>query len=1051
MKNRILFISIAVVIGAVLYIQLKSDSTTKLKEKHASFLKNSPFKETLNLSKKERKALGIPPNKYLERQWELTMNPALGRPTPEKLHEIQAQIDKEKTEADNQRSVPGDESNFWEERGPNNVGGRTKALLFDPNDATNETVFAGGISGGLWRNSKISDPNSAWELITVTENLSVSTITVDANNSNIFYLGTGESYTSRDSYGNGVWKSTDAGLSWTQVFGGISGPIEYQETNALLTVNSPASIMGDYDALQAAFGPDLTSVSGNLVLVDDGTFLSDEGCSPLVNGASVNGNIALIKRGTCNFTVKVKNAQDEGAIAVIMINNVVGASPITMAGDDPTITIPSVMISEPHGQLIRNAMDTETVNALLENRETVGNGGVYLIPGKTHINDIITRDNAGVSEIYVATGGSYYSPSSDPTVFGSGDVGVYKTIDGGVSWTQIVLPETSGGHFYTPIDLELGADGTIWMSTTNSIVYGTGGGAIFSSTDGINFTLKHSITDGKRTEIAVSKTDADVIYAIAVNEPLSIIKTTDNFVSTTDLPLPDDASSMISSSDFTNGQGWYDLGIEVDPENDQNLFVGGINWFKSTNAGDNWNQFSNSYGGGFPNLHPDQHNIVFANSSTFLIGNDGGVAYSNDGGATITHRNKNYNVTQFYHMAVAPTAAFTGDYFMAGAQDNGTQQFDNASAGINASYESQGGDGAYCFFDQDGTDQYRISNYVYNQNIKLYNYANNNTIEINSESSDNGDFITQQELDSHQNILFTNYSTSTNFIIKRYQINVFFGSVNKFDLTHALLDNVPTAFKVSPYTTSSTTLLVGLENGKLLKITNADGTASWSEISGTNFVGSVSDIEFGQTEQEIFVTIHNYGVTNIWYSDNGGSSWVSKEGDLPDMPVKCILQNPLNTEQLLIGTDLGTWWTQDLSSESPTWYRGTNGMNSVIVTDMELRDDNMVFASTYGRGIFSGQFTAADGTIGFDDLDQTTSIGLYPNPAEGKVSFKLPDNLTNPKVSIYDITGRLVFDKEVNSPYNDTYSMNLDNLESGNYIVHIKTQNVSYSSKLIIK
>ena len=1049
MKNRILIIGLVIITGALLFFQLKNSSKSTIREKHASFLKNSPFKKTLNLSKKERKALGIPPNKYLEREWELTMNPDLGRPTPEKLFEIQKQLDKE-LEQTNLRSVPGEYNNFWEERGPNNVGGRTKALLFDPNDPTNETVFAGGVSGGLWKNTQISDPNSAWSLISVTENLSVTTITVDANDSNIFYLGTGESYTSRDSYGNGVWKSTDAGLSWTQVFGGISGPIEYQETNALLTVNSPASIMGNYDALQAAFGPDLTSVSGNLVLVDDGTFLSDEGCSPLVNGSSVNGNIALIKRGNCNFTDKVKNAQNEGAIAVIMINNVVGANPITMAGDDPTITIPSVMISEPHGQLIRTAMDTETVNVLLENRETLGNGGVYLIPGKTHINDIITRDNAGVSEIYVATGGSYYSPSSDPTVFGSGDVGVYKTIDGGVNWTQIVLPETPEGHFYTPIDLELGADGTVWMSTTNSIVYATGGGAIFASTDGTNFALKHSITDGERTEIAVSKTDPDLVYAIAVNAPLSIIRTTDNFATTTDLPLPDDASPIISSSDFTNGQGWYDLGIEVDPGNDQNVFVGGINWFKSTNAGTSWNQFSNSYGGQLPNIHPDQHNIVFANSNTILIGNDGGVAYSNDGGATITHRNKNYNVTQFYHMAVAPTTAFSGDYFMAGSQDNGTQQFDNASVGINASYESQGGDGAYCFFDQDGTEQYRISNYIYNRSIELFNYANNDIIQINSEDSDNGDFITQQELDSNQNILFTNYSTSSNFIIKRYKINLFFGSVNKDELTHSLLDNTPTAFKVSPFTTSSTTLLVGLENGKLLKLTNADGTVAWSELTGANIIGSISDIEFGQTENDIFVTVHNYGVTNVWYSDDGGSSWVSKEGDLPDMPVKCILQNPLNPEQLLIGTDLGTWWTQDFSSASPIWYHGTNGMNSVKVTDLELRDDNMVFAATYGRGIFSGQFTAADGTIGFDDLERNTSLSIYPNPSQGNISFSLPSSFSNPEIKIFDLTGRLVYEKNINTNQ-ETYAINLDNLSTGNYIVNVISKNTLFSSKLIME
>jgi hypothetical protein len=263
------------------------------------------------------------------------------------------------------------------------------------------------------------------------------------------------------------------------------------------------------------------------------------------------------------------------------------------------------------------------------------------------------------------------------------------------------------------------------------------------------------------------------------------------------------------------------------------------------------------------------------------------------------------------------------------------------------------------------------------------------------------------------------------------------------------LDSSPIAFKVSPYTTASTTLLVGLENGTILKLENADATPTWTVLTD-QIVGSISDIEFGQSENDIFVTVFNYGVSSVWYSSDSGNTWNDKEGNLPDMPVNCILQNPLNLEQVLIGTELGTWWTQDFSSSSPTWYRGTNGMNSVKVTDLELRDDNMVFASTYGRGIFSGQFTAADGTVGFDDLDQATTIALYPNPSEGAVNFKLPDNLVNPKVSIYDITGRLVFDKELES-FNESYSMNLNNLKPGNYIVHIKTQSASYSSKLIIK
>ena len=102
--------------------------------------------------------------------------------------------------------------------------------------------------------------------------------------------------------------------------------------------------------------------------------------------------------------------------------------------------------------------------------------------------------------------------------------------------------------------------------------------------------------------------------------------------------------------------------------------------------------------------------------------------------------------------------------------------------------------------------------------------------------------------------------------------------------------------------------------------------------------------------------MHNYGVVNIWYTNDGGASWLNKEGNLPDLPVNTILQNPLNYNEVIIGTDLGVWFTTNFSTASPEWNQAYNGMSNVKVTDMDVRDDNMVFASTYGRGVFSGAF-----------------------------------------------------------------------------------------------
>ncbi len=1026
----------------------KENEIAKIRKTHEQYLANSPFNKTQELTKAERKELGIPPNKYLERQWELTMNPLKGRPTPEKLLALQAKLAKADKEI---KGVPGVVNQPWIERGPGNVGGRTKAVMFDPNDATHKRVFAGGVSGGLWVNNDISNPSSQWQLTGLPHNLAVSSISVDPNNSQVFYVGTGESYTSGAVNGNGVWKSTDAGMTWSHVFGGQNGEAQFQ-TNATLTINTPASLQGNLNAVIANFGNvDFNNFSGDLVLTNDGSADPTLACNPLTNAAAVNGNIAVIERGTCYFVDKIKNAQNAGAIGVLMINNVDG-TPIIMGGTDATITIPSVMISKADGAAILAALgNNETININVTNNHIDFAMG-YIVPGITHVNDIVCRNNNGTTEIYVTAGDSYFSDASPLTVMGHGYQGLYKSTDNGATWQQVNLPLDPDGHKYTPFDLEIGADNKIWMTTTRSTVFGAANGAIFSSTDGNTFNVVLPVTNIGRMELAVSKTDPGKMYLLAVqysgssSSPI-LLKTTDGFVANFSQPAtPSDGD--IGGSDFTNGQAFYDLVIEVDPTNDDTIYVGGIDLFKSTNGGSNWTQISSGYGSTSPNdIHPDQQGMAILDANHILFGNDGGVAYSSNGGVTIEHRNNKYNVTQFYHMAVGPTAAFNGDYFMAGAQDNGTQLFENAPQSVANSTTTQGGDGAYCFFDQDGTDKYRISNYVYNGNIRLFDYSIQYWKTVNSEYTQHGDFINQEALDSHLNILYSNYSTrsttGSTYAVRRYSNLT--GTISKYTISDAMMNSFPTALKVSPHTTNSSHLFVGLQNGKLLKVINANATPNFTDITGSEFVGSISDIEFGDNEDEIFVTMFNYGVNNIFYTNDGGATWLKKEGDLPDMPVNTIMRNPLNHNEVLIGTDLGIWATPNFNDVNPNWYRTYNGMRDVKVTDIELRDDNMVFVSTYGRGVFSGQFTADTNTI---NEEEALQVRVYPNPATEVLQVQLP-NAMNTVAYVYDINGRRVMQQLIN--HTDKIKFNVSHLSKGTYFVSLKNGKNLYSAKFIVK
>ncbi len=134
----------------------------------------------------------------------------------------------------------------------------------------------------------------------------------------------------------------------------------------VVDINSPADIAKVCEAGAAAFGPklDTTGVTGDVVFGRDGVGPSEtDACTALVNPDEVAGKIALVDRGACAFTVKVKNAQNAGAIAVIVGDNV-EATPTSMSGTDATITIPSVRIRLSDRNRIAGAFP-QTVNVTM--------------------------------------------------------------------------------------------------------------------------------------------------------------------------------------------------------------------------------------------------------------------------------------------------------------------------------------------------------------------------------------------------------------------------------------------------------------------------------------------------------------------------------------------------------------------------------------------------------------------------------------------------------------------------------------------------------------
>ena len=135
-----------------------------------------------------------------------------------------------------------------------------------------------------------------------------------------------------------------------------------------LIVNSPSSIANSYQATIATWGGTLTSTPLTkdfvLMLKNETSGTPYDGCGTFTNTTEIADKIAVIYRGDCSFSIKVKNAQNAGAKGAIIVNNVDGM--INMSGDDTTITIPAIAISKADGDLIINELKNKvTVNGSL--------------------------------------------------------------------------------------------------------------------------------------------------------------------------------------------------------------------------------------------------------------------------------------------------------------------------------------------------------------------------------------------------------------------------------------------------------------------------------------------------------------------------------------------------------------------------------------------------------------------------------------------------------------------------------------------------------------
>jgi len=695
----------------------------------------------------------------------------------------------------------------------------------------------------------------------------------------------------------------------------------------------------------------------------------------------------------------------------------------------------------------------------------------YHIPGTeqfAYVTDIVIRRENNNSVIYAGVASGLYKDSqhlSQPSD------GLFRSADGGATWTQ-VLPLIPGSTVpYSVSDIALGADNRLYVGTRPNLD-GEGAAVILTSGDGLNWTANTDyqaeiLGSGSnnipgRVVLATAPSDSNVVYALIASGFVNsangfnyfycyhILRSSDKGVTWVKKNVPTDLTSGTNFATIA----WHALDIAVDPNNANRLFIGGLDVHGSSNGGSSWTRVSDwslmYSGGGSMYLHADQHAIVYksGSSSQILFGTDGGVFFTSSGtlpNPDFEERNKGYSTLQFYTCAIHPEAGT--DKFYGGLQDNGSLFYNGNPLTIFDMVS--GGDGACCFFDEDDPSL-SITSYYYNN---YYIFKDGNFINFAGNWS-SGTFVSPSDFDSRLNILYCNpvdylgnYSDRL-LRLEDLESNPTGTFVNLNTGTGVLF----TAVRVSPFSPDGkSTVFMGTESGRLFKVQEAQGNSPVvMEIGGTSFpAASLSCIAFGQSENTITVTFSNYGVPSVWRTVDGGQHWTDIEGNLPDMPVRWAISHPQNENQILLATETGIWECANPAAVPVKWFPHNDGMANVRVDMLQVRTaDNTVLAATHGRGLFTTTWDVLTTTR----EPQPGGTSVFPNPTTGQATLMAHLGSSGTVlITVSDLTGKKLRQEQVTARAGMfRHSISLESLPAGSYLVSLSAGGHELFTKKII-
>lgn len=973
----------------------------------------------------------------------------------------------------------------WEEIGPNDMGGRTRAILFDNSDSSR--MWAASVSGGIFRS-----PNGGRSWIPVNDqlkNLAINSMTMAANGD--IYAGTGEDMyyfaSGRGSggiLGDGIFKSTDGGQSFAQI-----------------ASTDPASNPGQGWGAVGKMASDPTDANRIYAATGDGLKVSDDAGASWTDAIPAGGE-ALDLEVTQSGAVWVKEGQfiyysasgDAGTYTEKTVSLAGGVDPNT---NIPRNTSRMRIAVAPSNEDYVYVLTTSggSMERLYQSTDggttwnTIGTASALLNP----INQVPFAVAIGVD------------PKNEKRVM-IGGLTLWEWSEGN-GWFQVASQSSGSFNFYVHVDIHE----IVWRNDQPNTIWVTNDGGLFKSeNDGFSWTeenkgyatIQYYFMDVGFDGQILGGTQDNGTILIDPKAPLPkagtrTIGITQPNGSTVDGDGADVEISHLDQEVRFKSRQYGQMGRSIDKGGEYSYFYG-------PRMASRYNQFSSAFADFTAPFElweelNDRNSIdsieFSADTLRTSIGfGNGGVAYSGT-------FNKPQSATKFK-----------------------AESFRIFTSSLEVVSDANGvlsGDGTGTF--DAATGQFSV------------NFTNGTNLEIRASVAvryDAGALINFESLtgeiqlvDTLQNALEPGQSVKFQDPVQ----SMFAVGLTAFNnagepgnlgggiwMARDVLSNrtaipewwhigamsegqTPTEMTFSP---DGDVLYVGTSSGRVYRYSNlinarteesadvdidflVNPPAPSTAVVESRIIFSQSNravtgiaIDYNDPDR-LIITLGNYGgnLNHVYYTEQARSAslttsnFIVKDGDLPNLPVYDAVfnYNDPSMGQVVLATDLGVFSTLDITASSTSWAPDNNGFANVPVFDLlqtrTVRYDlvnnedfeGAIYAASHGRGIFKTSTTAD--YVGVkeqklvDNSAVKTGLEVYPNPAQNQVSVALDlKNRSDVKITVRDLSGRLVKTLSAKSLPAGTESLNMDvsTLKTGTYIVNLLVDNESRTAKLIV-